>query len=116
MSLRVPIFGAATIAPKIGDPMSETSPSPSPNTDPAPGAVERHRRKWWVLGIGLLALAFYRSLQPLPAGPSGTFWPPDGNALPEVVLARLAGLACIAIGAWGSKRHLDRLLRLSRRG
>ena len=112
MSPRVPIFGAATIAPKIGDPMSESSSSPPP--DSAPGAVERHRRKWWVLGIGLLALAFYRSLQPLPAGPSGTFWPPDGNALPEVVLARLAGFACIAIGAWGSKRHLDRLLRLSR--
>lgn len=116
MSLRVPIFGAATIAPRISDPMPETSPSPSPNTDPAPGAVERHRRKWWVLGIGLLALAFYRSLQPLPAGPSGTYWPPDGNALPEVVLARLAGLVCTAIGAWGSKRHFDRLLRLSRRG
>jgi len=113
MNLRVPIFGAATIAPEIGDPMSESPPSPP--SESAPGAVERHRRKWWVLGIGLLALAFYRSLQPLPAGPSGTFWPPDGNALPEVVLARLAGLACIAIGAWGSKRHLDRLLRLSRR-
>ncbi len=75
-----------------------------------PGAVERHRRKWWTLGLGLLALAFYRSLQPLPVGPSGGFWPPDGNARPEVVLARLVGLVCVGVGVWGTKRHIDRQL------
>lgn len=93
--------------------MATSRPSQSP--DSKPGAIERHRRKWWGLGIGLLALAFYRSFQLPPASPSGTFWPPDGNALPEVVLTRFAGLICIVLGAWGSKRHVDRLLRLSQR-
>ncbi len=90
-----------------------TTPRREPSTQdaaPPPGAVERHRRKWWALGLGLLSLAFYRSLQPLPVGPSGGIWPPDGNARPEVVLARLVGLVCVGVAIWGSKRHIDRQL------
>lgn len=90
-----------------------TTPRREPNMQDAalpPGAVERHRRKWWALGLGLLALAFYRSLQPLSVDPSSGFWAIDGNARPEVVLARLVGLVCVVIAIWGTKRHIDRQL------
>jgi hypothetical protein len=62
-----------------------------------------------------LVLAFYRSLQPLPLEAGSGIWSIDGNARLEVVLARLFGLICLGVGIWGTKRHIDRLLRPSLR-